>query len=534
MKSYIFFLIVIFFLFGCGSSRSAQSNEPLDDNTTQNESLENNAEIDDNTTQIDANQTQNDPLMTYQWYLYNEAQNVGDAKGGSYGEDINLKSVWDSYTGKGVKISIVDTGIDSSHKDLQNVDQNLSFRYSDEINTSDLTSSQTNNSLANAHGTACAGIIGAQKNSYGIRGVAYGATLIGLNVYSNPTDETFLRALSYEGVDISSNSWGNSGNSLFDDTYTVSGIESGLEKGREGKGTIYVFAASNLATNSNTFTPASHRGAITVAATDADAKQASYSNYGSNILLCAPGGEDGYKEVAIVTTDLTGKNFGMDEGIIDKLEENNGDYTAVMNGTSAATPMVSGAVALMLEANPTLTWRDIKYILARSARVNDASNDSWHLNGAGYSVSEKYGFGMLDVNASVEMALDFKKLGNASETTLSRNSITQAIPDNNTKGIVSSVTILEDILVEHVDAWVDITHACIGQLKIKLTSPSSTVVNLAYADGISGKYEQWRFGAAHFLDENSNGEWKLEVIDPNGGCNGALNEFSLKIYGRKL
>ncbi|HFU77625.1 MAG TPA: hypothetical protein ENK68_03885 [Epsilonproteobacteria bacterium] len=530
MKAFLI-LFTLLSLLGCTKEHSDRN--ILSENNDSLSHPDNNTSTDSNTsTENNTSSVQRDPLFSSQWYLENTGQSVGSAAGAVSGEDIHIKDVWSKYQGKGIKIAIVDTGIESQHPDLQNVDQNLSYRYSDNTHTSNLTHEQMKTSSDNAHGTACAGIIGAQINSIGIQGIAPEATLVGLNVFSNPTDTTFQEALAYPNVDISSNSWGNSGYELFDDSYSVAGIEEGLKKGRDGKGIIYIFAAANLSTNANTFTPSNHLGVITVAATDADGKQASYSNHGSNILLSAPGGEYGQNKVAIVTTDLTGKGIGMDEGIVDSFYKGDGNYTAVMNGTSAATPMVAAVTALMLEANPNLTYRDVSYILARTARINDPSDSSWHQNGAGYMISEKYGFGMLDANQSVNMAETFTGLQKQKSTKKYENNTSLSIPDNDFSGISESISVFEDIKVEHVDVWVDIVHPNIRDLEITLTSPSGTTSTLAYNGETSGTYANWRFGIVQMLDEKSSGEWKLTVIDKVGTNNGILKKFSLKIYGR--
>src|SRR5262249_23656482 len=133
---------------------------------------------------------------------------------------------------------------------------------------------------------------------------------------------------------------------------------------------------------------------------------------------------------AIVTTSRDGCSntlYGKAVNALDGLGANpfapNCEYTAVMNGTSSATPNVSGVVAMMLEANPKLSVRDIKYILARTAKrvdptfagvtsTNVLSGNStpipleqgWTTNAAGYSFSNRYGFGGVDASAAIAMA----------------------------------------------------------------------------------------------------------------------------------
>ena len=97
------------------------------------------------------------------------------------------------------------------------------------------------------------------------------------------------------------------------------------------------------------------RHSITVAALRGNGGLADYSNNGAAILVSAPAGDQSGDY--IVTTDRQGDGPWTP---YNNLSDN--DYTNLMNGTSAATPMVSGVVALMLEANPGLGWRDVKEI----------------------------------------------------------------------------------------------------------------------------------------------------------------------------
>ena len=130
---------------------------------------------------------------------------------------------------------------------------------------------------------------------------------------------------------------------------------------------------------------------IVVGAVNADGVKASYSTTGSAIWVSAPGGEFGRNvsvspgfgaevyEPAMVTTDQSGCTVGYSRTGVNTSLFNNGSaqnlncrYTNTMNGTSSATPVTVGVIALILEANPALTWRDVKHILAKTARQIDA------------------------------------------------------------------------------------------------------------------------------------------------------------------
>ena len=337
----------------------------------------------------DANALSCDPLLQYQWFLDNRAivpQRILNTL--KLHEDINVKPVWAQTIGeRNISVSIVDTGIDILHSDLD-VDREKSYNYSTKTSDPSPTAGQLyEDSEGSAHGTACAGIVAAKGWNYrGVRGVAPNIDLVGLNVFSNPTDSSFSDALQREGIDVSSNSWGGGGaNFLYDDATSLEAIESGAKLGRAKKGVVYVFASGNDDANSNFQSILTSGYVIAVNAVDGQGKREPYSNYGANSLLCAPGGaSDTDNYPAIVTTDLTGLENGMDNYQIhwSNSENTDGNYTLAMNGTSAACPMVSGVVALMLSVNPNLRYQEVQYILAKTARKNDPYDSSWKINDA--------------------------------------------------------------------------------------------------------------------------------------------------------
>ena len=124
-----------------------------------------------------------------------------------------------------------------------------------------------------------------------------------------------------------------------------------------------------------------------------DDKRSGYSESGANLWVCGPSSSGRVGQPRIATTD------------------NGHRYRGSFGGTSAATPIVSGVVALVREANNALTWRDVKLILAASARKNDPGNTGW-VQGAlkygsttnRYSFNHEYGFGIVDAKAAVDLA----------------------------------------------------------------------------------------------------------------------------------
>ena len=481
-----------------------------------------------------------DPLFSTQWYLENSGQTSGAENGGTAGEDLHVSEVWKEFKGnKNNAVAVLDIGVEAKHPDLEaNIDLSMSYRYFDGSNDPSPLNSRV------PHGTCVAGIIAAKGwNGIGIRGVAPDAKLVGLNVLSAPTEANLMDALGKADIAISNNSWGAGGNGLNEFENLVETMQKGCQNGRNGKGTIYLFAAGNSRygnnnSNTNMSSLTNNYYAITVSAVNANGTYASYSNYGPTVLVAGTGGEYGKKEPAIVTTDITGLNNGWDTNKThyDVSGNENGDYTNTMNGTSAACPSVSGVVALMLNANPNLSWRDVRYILAATARKNDPSNDKWTSNAAGFHINYNYGFGMVDAQNAVEMSKTFEGLGEllTSESSIDVNT---TIPNDRKTALTSTAYIGKEMAVEYVDIWITIEnkkYGQIGDLEIKLTSPDGTESILAWS-GVKtyGRYGNWRFGTVRHLGEHALGQWKLSVKDADGDSDYTLMKWKLKVYGHR-
>ena len=173
----------------------------------------------------------------------------------------------------------------------------------------------------------------------------------------------------------------------------LAAFEEDVAQGRGGLGNIITWAAGNGLDdddNSNYDGYANSRHTIAVTAVTHYGRQSWYAEPGANILVAAPSDGDGE---GITTTDNEGGSG-----------YNNGDYNNNFGGKSSATPLVSGVVALILDANPNLTYRDVEHIIVHSSRVNDVNDNSWNVNGAGHDVSHKYGFGVIDASAAVDLA----------------------------------------------------------------------------------------------------------------------------------
>lgn len=517
-----------------------------------------------------------DPLVPYAWHLGNTGQTSFSQNGGVAGEDINVAEAWAlGYTGKGVKIAVTDSGLEIAHEDI--ADNILADQCRDYRVPYPFGKDPTSTELRGDHGTSVAGLIAAIGwNGKGSRGIAPNAKVAGLNVIANFNLETLLDQLDGD-FDIFNQSWGvmplpGDGKPRFYVPAEVSyrlQIRYGVNRLRNGKGAIYVRSLGNayedaLRDGEVVARPGNGDGYVAlpqhimVGALNANGVKSSYSSAGSNIWVSAPGGEYGTNHPAMITIDQSTceigfSRIGQTKNPFEGGHELNPDcnYTSTMNGTSSAAPVTSGVVALMLEANPELTWRDVKYILAVTATQVDKdfqplthpldppghiNEPGWITNAAGHKFHNWYGFGRINAGAAVKMARDYKSNWKTyQEKYYFVDGLSLAIPDFDKDGITTEIEVTEDLKIEAVQLEVSITHPFTGDLGIELTSPSGTTSVLM---NTNNSFDQADFSEAillsnAFLDELSRGKWKVRVIDGRATNTGTLTKVGINIIGRK-
>jgi subtilisin family serine protease len=375
---------------------------------------------------------------------------------------------------------------------------------------------------SDGHGTSAAGTAAASEDSNCGVGVAYEANLIGLRLLGAwTTDAEEARALCHlcdedESVHIYSNSWGPS-----DEGARLGGpgrmVQEAFayctDNGRGGKGSIYVWAGGNGRfndDNSNYDAYANSMYTIAVGAINVRGKYTWYSEPGANLLCSAP--SSGVRGSSIVTTDLM-STWGYSR---------NG-CTEDFGGTSAAAPQIAGLVALMLEARPELTWRDVQHILVHTSRETDTTSSEWTENDAGFTHSHDYGFGMADANAAVALALTWDHVGpliHVESGDVTCNVRNTDYTSNTVKKYVWRATGQSDRIshLEHVLVNIDI-HAPNGRGCMKLVLTGPTGVSSILQDRGAGQETdiRWTYDTVRHWGEStvtsSSDKWVLRVED---------------------
>ncbi|HLO49799.1 MAG TPA: S8 family serine peptidase, partial [Kamptonema sp.] len=397
----------------------------------------------------------------------------------------------------------------------------------------------------NPHGTSVAGVAVANgSNGYQGSGVAPKASFAGLRLVADQFTDLDLANVFYDpssknrnqSIDIYNNSWKDEDRlSYFGEG--VDAMEDGVKKGRGGLGNIYIFGGGNDALdggNVNYNGLANSRYAIAVGAIDNRGYKSIYSEPGASLLVSAYSSGNG---VGITTADIEGAR-GYDKG----------DYTTGFGGTSAAAPFVSGVVALMLEKNPSLSWRDVQHILVETAQQNDIYDGDWHKNGAGYLVNHKYGFGAINPLEAVKKAADWTPVDREERVTANYElkNVNEPIPNGGEETKLSSTIMIdEDINVEKVEVGFDIQHKDWNKLTVRLKSPDGTESYLLHplpesintnnnSQSAPQSSTPWLFTSNRDWGESSKGEWTLEVFDDNGNqVQGYWHSWKLNIYGTK-
>lgn len=289
------------------------------------------------------------------WELSETLPNDPNYGGAWHLPKISATMAWDTTAGAGVTVAILDTGVDAAHPDLAG---QLVPGWNVASNTADTSD-------VYGHGTQVAGTVGAiTNNCIGVASVAGNTQLMPIRISNDATSGTASTSViasgltwaADHGADVANVSYGVVGNA------TVSSAAQYMRT----KGGVVVVAAGNSGTN---LSYADDPSIIAVSATDSADQKASWSNYGSFVDVSAPG-------VGIWST------------------VRGGSYAAV-SGTSFASPVTAGVVALIRSANPNLGPAETETVLEQSA-VDPVAGSDYHVY---------FGWGRVNADAAVQLAL---------------------------------------------------------------------------------------------------------------------------------
>jgi kexin len=373
------------------------------------------------------------------------------------------------------------------------------------------------------HGTRCAGEIAAGKNEACGVGIAYESKIAGIRILSGPIsdiDEAAALNYAFQNTSIYSCSWGptDDGRSMEGPGYLVEkAFVNGIYNGRDGKGSVFVFASGNGAwsddqCNFDGFTNSIY--SITVGSIDSHNKHPQYSEAcAANIVVTYSSGSG----KSIVSEPPTVWFLRIDPYVqttTDVARDGSGHKcTSSHSGTSAAAPNAAGVFALALGERPDLTWRDMQYLITRTAVQVNPDDKDWEKTAQGRYFSYKYGFGLLDGYRYVMAAKDWKLVKPQAWLELPYvqiNNGTMDLEDKMTggqniteQGVTSSIDITKDMLtqgnfesLEHVTVKVWISHKRRGDVEVEIVSPAGVKSVLAAKrkyDTANSGYPGWRF-----------------------------------------
>ena len=449
-----------------------------------------------------------DPLYKDQWHL----KNTGQFAGYKAGVDINIEPVWKKgYNGSNISVGIFDDLVDGSHPDLK-----------DNISSANIVNYATGvDKCKNNHGTNVAGVIAARDNNIGVIGIAYRSKLYSYGVLGSKSVNLIdmiargLKRKESSQIAVYNFSLGNASAEWVYFKITdkeKQAMDLITQNGFGGLGSSLVFSAGNfglsgVSTNTSFL---NHHATINVNSFDGNGFHAPAfaSTKGQNIWIAGPTRK-------ITTTDNAGK-----------CGENDGDYVNDFSGTSAASPMVTGVIALIRQANPSLTYRDVKLVLAESANKNNGAK--YLVSGKMYSdpskdqsYSEHSGFGFLDANKAIDLATNWtnlpkeRKVYKASSDALIDVSTLNKEHQTKIKITNSNINFIESVIIE-----IKLEKAqpveLIGHI-LKLISPDNKVSqfykkSFSYQMHFKENYSSIILMSNAFLGSSTiDGEWTLSL-----------------------
>ena len=227
--------------------------------------------------------------------------------------------------------------------------------------------------------------------------------------------------------------------------------------------------------------------------------------------------------------------------------------TSKHTGTSASAPIAAAIVALTLEANPDLTWRDMQHIVIQTSKPQKLKATDWRVNGVGRNYSHRYGYGLMNAGAMLELARTWKTVPiqrTCTKSIVARNnqySYRSIQPTHTDKkplhidfyltkkdcGLSNKITKMEHVIVQ-----LNIQFTRRGDLKMILISPAGTesiIMDRRRHDSSSRGYSNHDLLTVHMWDENPYGVWRLKIINlcqlARRQSMGVIRRFDIVIRG---
>ena len=503
-----------------------------------------------------------DPLYPQQWYLYNTGGSVL-----ATGSHIDVEKAWDITRGnRSVVVAIADDAVDLNHPDFQGTGKIVApkdFKDQDFLPLPAISDE--------SHGTACAGIAVAEENGTGIVGVAPGCALMPIRTTGFLDDEAIEQLFDWtiqNHASVISCSWGPAAVYFPLSLRQRAALTRAATKGRQGKGCVIVFAAGNANRpvsgtifekgwpNDLLRGPTNwlggftiHPDVITVSACTSLGKKSAYSNWGTNVSVCAPSNnappgmwfeQTGYISTAPgVKVPLPGLGIFSDD-LLGAAGYEAGDFVRNFGGTSSACPVVAGVAALVLSANPDLTAAEVKRLLQETAdKIVDRDADpqlgmrlgTYDTNGH----SQWFGYGKVNAFKAVQAAKH--KIAQSQQTSVrslqGRNDNPVGIPDDNPQGITSAIRVNDSASVREIRVSVNVEHDFLGDLEVTLKAPTGQTVllqnrTLGSRTQLQETYSMETTPALkQLLNKPAAGVWQLQVVDYAPMDTGTLKSWEL-------
>ena len=503
-----------------------------------------------------------DSFYPQQWYLQHN---------GGFGLEINshiqAEQAWDITRGnRSVVVAIADDAIDINHPDFQGEGKIVApkdFKDQDFLPLPESTQE--------SHGTACAGVAVAEETGTGVVGVAPGCSLMPLRTTGFLDDQSIEELFDWvieKEADVISCSWGASAINFPLSLRQSAAINRAANQGRQGKGCVIIFAAGNANRpingtiyerswpNQLLYGPTKwlsgfpvHPDVIAVSACTSLNKKSAYSNWGTNISVCAPSNngapgmwfpKTGFMQTAPeVNVSLPGRGiFTTDQ--LGEVGYDTGNFTRDFGGTSSACPVVAGVAALILSVNPELNAPEVKDILQQTAdKIVDLTADpqlglqmgTYDHNGH----SQWFGYGKVNAFQAVKAAQQSLQISVITRIIQAQNHQPVEIPDDNPQGIVSSIQVDESEIVQDIQVSVEIDHEFLGDIEISIRTPNDLIVllqnrTLATETKLKTTYTVDNTPTLkQLINQPTAGVWWLWIVDYAPQDTGILKSWELKL-----